>query len=263
MEVDVLITVKAYPTASAKYLETVCTAGIGARLGFVRLYPIRFRALPYGKQYRKYETIRAELVRNAKDPRPESYRLAEGTMQVVSGPIGTEDDWRERRELVLPHLSASMEDLWARQKEVGTCLGLVRPSDVTDVTVTRAESTDWTPRQREAIEQFSLFGEDLKPIPKLPVDFRYRFRCDDPRCRGHELKIIDWELGALYWKVLARREGDERAAAADVRAKFLDELCSPERDTCFFVGNMQRYPTSWLVLGVFWPPKQAQQELTF
>jgi hypothetical protein len=45
-----------------------------------------------------------------------------------------------------------------------------------------------------------------------------------------------------------------------VRRKFLDEICSTERDTRFFMGTVLPYNT-WLILGVFWPPKDTQYQL--
>jgi hypothetical protein len=32
-------------------------------------------------------------------------------------------------------------------------------------------------------------------------------------------------------------------------------MCGEGKDTIFYVGNMHRHPKSFLVLGVFWPPK--------
>jgi len=38
-----------------------------------------------------------------------------------------------------------------------------------------------------------------------------------------------------------------------IRAKFLDDLCGPSRDTYFLVGNHSTHPRSFMVLGVFYP----------
>jgi hypothetical protein len=32
-----------------------------------------------------------------------------------------------------------------------------------------------------------------------------------------------------------------------------------KRDTAFFVGNQHQHPTAFMVLGVWWPPKQPEQ----
>jgi hypothetical protein len=38
------------------------------------------------------------------------------------------------------------------------------------------------------------------------------------------------------------------------RDRFLDEMCSPNRDTHFYVGNMHQHPADFLVLGLWSPP---------
>ncbi len=64
----------------------------------------------------------------------------------------------------------------------------------------------------------------------------------------------DWEVGALYWNLVDRGATPEEAAAK-VKQKFLEEICSPERETYFYVGTVLSYPKSWLVIGTFWPRK--------
>ena len=58
----------------------------------------------------------------------------------------------------------------------------------------------------------------------------------------------------LFLNEASRLKSDE-AAAESVRKKFLGELCREDKDTRFFMGTHFPYNT-WLVLGVFWPPKQ-------
>ncbi len=51
----VLITVKTYPIPSAKYDELSCTAGVTEEGEFIRLYPINYRDLPWGQQFKKFD----------------------------------------------------------------------------------------------------------------------------------------------------------------------------------------------------------------
>lgn len=97
----ILVTVKTYPELSKTYGETVCTAGIRDDGTWVRLYPVPFRRLDESEQYRLYDWITCPLVRHSRDPRPESYRPT-GEIERV-GHVGTADNWRERRELLLGH----------------------------------------------------------------------------------------------------------------------------------------------------------------
>jgi len=72
----VLITVKTYPSLSAKYGELVCTAGFLEDGSWIRLYPIPFRKLKKDEKYTKYQWIELDIVNNDKDFRPESFRPA-------------------------------------------------------------------------------------------------------------------------------------------------------------------------------------------
>jgi len=68
--------------------------------------------------------------------------------------------------------------------------------------------------------------------------------------------IEDWELGVLYLKEVERL-GSQEAAADSVKKKFLGEICDKSRDTRFFMGTVFPYNT-WVVIGVFWPPRVRQ-----
>lgn len=62
----------------------------------------------------------------------------------------------------------------------------------------------------------------------------------------------DWEVGALYWKLVDKGASSEEAARK-VKAKFLDEICGPDKETYFMVGTVLQHPKSWLVIGTFYP----------
>jgi len=97
----VLITVKTYPTLSRKYGETVCTAGVRTDGSWMRIYPVPFRRLNEEEQYRKFDWIETTFVRSRSDPRPESHRPAYPAKMLPVGHMGTQDNWRDRRELLL------------------------------------------------------------------------------------------------------------------------------------------------------------------
>lgn len=97
----VLITVKTYPTISQRHGELVCTAGVREDGSWVRLYPIPFRLLDYKDRYQKFDWIETRLVRNTKDPRPETFHLADVADIQQVGRMETVENWRERRELML------------------------------------------------------------------------------------------------------------------------------------------------------------------
>ena len=259
----VLITVKTYPIPSAKYGELVCTAGVTEAGDFVRLYPINFRDQPYSKQYRKYQWIEVEADRHKTDARKESYRPDNDTLQILGEPIPTKDgDWSERGRFVLPRLAPSMECLRELQEQDGTSLGIIRPKVVTEM-VTEGDDREWKSSFLAELRQARLWDDrtvSKQPPRKLPFKFKYKFRCNDSRCKGHEMMNEDWELGALFWKLI-----DDGASEADaitkVKNKFFTEICGKRNDVHFFVGTVSNHPTSWVVLGTYYPKKQPQKLL--
>jgi hypothetical protein len=66
------------------------------------------------------------------------------------------------------------------------------------------------------------------------------------------MMIEDWEVGALFWRLVDKGANHEGTAKA-VREKFLNELCGSDKDTHFYVGTILAHPKSWVVIGVFYP----------
>ena len=254
IEREVLITVKAYPEPSVKYKETCCTAGISKEDGWLRLYPVRFRHLPRSRQFTKYQIVKLRMTPHPQDGRPESYRPDEESFQ-PGRVIGPEHGWAERRQWVLPTASTSMCEIQARQRENGISLGVFKPRVVKNLIITPT-SAEWSGRRKAAVSQ--LWFDDLRGknrIEKIPFEFKYRYFCEDTGCRGHNQRIIDWELGEL-----CRRLKKERLASdgikEKIRKRYIDTLCGTKRETYFFVGNHSRYRKSFMVLGVFWPSRR-------
>lgn len=252
----ILITVKTYPIPSAKYDELVCTAGVTDSGDFIRLYPVNFRDLPYSQQYKKYQWIEVEAEKHrGRDARKESYRPRDETLRLLREPIPTKDgDWSARAKFVLAKRSRSMEDLKERQKRDRTSLGIFRPREIIDLEIS-PDDPDWKPSFYAALKQQRLWDDRTRskqPPRKVPWKFRYRFSCDDPRCNGdHRMMIEDWELGALYWRCVDNGAAPDEAAA-QVKQKFFDQICAPDRDTHLYVGTVLAHGT-WVVVGTFWP----------
>lgn len=256
----VLITVKTHPIPSSKYDELVCTAGVTEAGDFIRLYPINFRDLPYSQQYKKYQWLEVDAVKHTgRDSRKESFRPDCDSIRLDGDPLSSRHNWAERALYVLAKRSQSMEELRDRQVRDRTSLGIFRPKEVFDL-VSQPAEPDWKPGFKAALMQQRLWENrkaSKEPPRKVPFKFQYRFSCDDPRCKGtHRMMIEDWEVGALYWRCVDGGATPDEARAA-VRKKFLDEICTPDRDTHFYVGTILAYPKSWVVIGLFWPKKTA------
>ena len=256
----VLITVMTYPHPSETHKELVCTAGITETGQWVRLYPIDYRYRPKDQQFRKYQWIEIDLADHGagNDNRRESRRPDLESIRILGEPLSTASNWRARREIIdaLPHRTKlELEALYDSEK---LSLGIVRPTEILELKVEPVER-DWKPQWQAVLKQFNLFSGPPKDLEKLPYKFSYLFRCADSGDKVHSAMIEDWELGVLYRKEVERL-GDEQAAVANVRKKFFDEICHPLRDTRFFMGTVFPYNT-WVVIGVFWPPKDMQESL--
>jgi len=252
---EVLITVKTYPHPSVGSVELVCCAGITSDHELVRIYPIDFRYRPESQRFAKYQWIEVDLAcRPAnKDWRKESRQplLRTLTLGEMIG-TGPSRDWADRNAIVdcVPH--RTLAELERLHKKDRTSLGIIRPMQCLDLEIEKC-SEKWSAKHEALLKQTNLFGEKPKMLHKIPYTFRYVFRCeDDPG--PHRCAITDWELGMLFLR--QREKHSEKTALQHVKERFLDRMCAEDRDTRFFVGTMLPR-NQWLVLGVFWPPKQS------
>ncbi len=255
----VFITVMTYPHPSAKHKELVCTAGVTAEGEWVRLYPVPFRYLRPEKRFHKYQWIELGLAPRgaATDRRRESREPDVESIRLIGEPLGTDGNWAERRRIIdsLPH--QTRDELRVLYERDGVSLGVVRPTQIIDLKVAEDKAV-WKPKWQKTLMQLDLFSGRPKALRKLPYKFSYVFRCEDST-KPHSAMIEDWELGVLFLKE-AERLGSDSAAARSVRNKYLNEVCSPSRDTRFFMGTVFPYNT-WVVIGVFWPPRSFQPRL--
>ncbi len=249
--IKVLITVKTYPTPSSKYDELVCTAGVREDGSFIRLYPIDYRNRPYWQWFRKYQWVEVEVERRTQDPRPESF-CPIGEIVPLGPPIDPGNNWTERKRYVFAKGLSVMCEL-QRKAQGEVSLGIIRPSVVEDFIIEETER-EFSEEYLIKMRQMDIFQSNKrKPLEKIPYKFSYKFRCEDPECRGHKQMIIDWELGRFYLRMRDQYQ-DEKIACDEVRKRFYDTICAADRDTHFFVGTTLEYGT-WIVIGTFWPKK--------
>jgi hypothetical protein len=165
----------------------------------------------------------------------------------------------KRREIMdaMPH--NTVNELKAKYDSDRASIGIVRPTKILDLEI-RAADPEWKSDWQNLFSQLRLFGPPQKPLRKLPYSFHYVFECEDSE-KPHTAMCEDWELGTLFLKEADRLGSDEKAAES-VRNKFLGELCREDKDTRFFMGTRFPYNT-WLVVGVFWPPRIDQRSLVF
>jgi hypothetical protein len=254
----ILITVKTYPTPAWKGIEVSCTAGITDDGEWIRLFPVPFRYLDGEKQFRKYEWISANVTRATDDPRSESHRLNADTIQ-VGDLVPPTDQWRKRKELLKPFIQPSMCEIQRqRDNHKSPTLGLFKPLEIKRLSVEQADRPEWTEQELAKLRQTVLFQTAPRQmLEKLPYAFRYEFSCSDPECRGHKMLCTDWEIGESY-----RRWRREYGVAWEgkFRQKYEDEMIN-KNDTYFFVGTVHQHPDAWIIVGLFYPPRQTMGDL--
>jgi hypothetical protein len=185
------------------------------------------------------------------DRRKESRKPILETICPLGEPLSTKNGWSVRRQIIDKIPIYTVNQLKSRYDSERMSLGIVKPTKVIDVKIESADP-EWKPEWQALFDQLTLFGPVRKPLRKIPYKFSYVFECEDSH-KPHNAMIEDWELGTL-WLNEVDRLGDEEQAALSVRRKFLDELCNENKDTRFFMGTTFPF-NSWVVLGVFWPPK--------
>lgn len=256
----ILIWTKTYPELSSKYIETVCTAGVCEDGSPVRLYPIPYRYLD--QQFHKYQWITAEVAKNSADPRPESYKVDCESIECGEVVPTSKDEWGKRAEVVFRKRDwqfDTVDALLEAQRNVGTSLGVVTPKRITGITITnRGEEevksfNEKIQKLRGQVnadrKQLDLFESSIPPQMKnlefLKSRARISWICAAPKCAGHEMQILDWEIAELQ-----RRDGDSRALQKLHQILNLEEYAAR-----FFLGNLFQYPTSFTIVGLWYPQR--------
>lgn len=249
-----LILVKAPPAISTKYRELVCTVGITKNGKLIRLHPIDFRYMDFEKRYKKYQWVEMEIEKHQGDKRADSYRPKVSTISVASKPIPTtKKGWEERKSIVLPLVSKSLEELQSEWKRYNTSLGLFKPKDVS-LKIEKG-SEEWGEKQSSILKQGVLIGQKTKPLDKIPFKFSYEFRCNDSKCTvaRHSLIIEDWEITELYRNMKSKYGYSIDLVLEKVKQKWEGEMWRGKQDSYLIVGTHSRFRTP-MILGVFRPP---------
>ncbi len=208
----VLITVKTYPAISEKYDELVCTAGFLEDGTWIRIYPIQFRKKSFEEQYKKYDWIEIDLVKNKSDFRKESFRPVSYDTEIkILDHLDTKSNWLLRKEIVFKNkIYFDIEVLIseAKNREIMTSLAVFKPTEIIGFTIVPVER-EWNKNKLEKLRQdrssnlFAQEDEDLfEEVKKLPFKFSYLLR--DSKGKKSKMMIEDWERGALYWSCLKK-----------------------------------------------------------
>lgn len=268
----VLITVKTYPTLSQSHIELVCTAGLREDGSWIRIYPIPFRLLESGQQFKKWTWVELPLRKRDKDKRPESFSPTDRNDITLGEEVSTSNKWNERRRLLFTKDPAwtDLAALIDAGKRNELSLAVFKPKKVKAFHADKAESDSWDPNKLDAVKNQlkqgdlldpDFIGESFKPANKLPYDFAYSF--EDENGKESKLRILDWEIGMLYWNCLKRENNRPEAAIEKVTQKYEDDFLST--DLHFILGTTlewhDRGKNPWVIIGVVPFPHDNQMEL--
>lgn len=261
----ILVLAKTYPSPSAQYVETSCVAGICETGAMRRLYPVPFRMIEEGRQFKKWQWISVRVEKANKDHRLESHRVFVDTIECQDW-IEPNGGWAMRWKWLdkMPCFT-SLDELNSARESQRVSIALFRPKKILGLEISKARHDDWTDEEREKLMreqmQGSLFDaaeakKQVKELRKIPFDFYYRCVFDSAEGEFEKkLKVVDWEVGALYWNCRKRHGA---AWEQPFRAKLENDLQS--KDLMFLLGNQHRFQDQWLIISLIYPPMRASQD---
>jgi hypothetical protein len=136
-------------------------------------------------------------------------------------------------------------------------LGVFKPAEIKRLVI-EPVAEQWSADELRILQQDTLFQKaPADTLEKIPFDFKYEFRCTESGCRGHEMTCTDWEMGQAYrrWR---KDYGDDWERA--FRQKFETDMIR-KFDTHFFVGTVRSHPSTWIIVGLFYPPLRVMGDL--
>lgn len=202
----------------------------------LRLFPIRFRRLPKEQQFDRFDLVEV-LATKASDPRPESYRVDEASIQLIERANTLTDEARVR--LWLPFIAPSLKALHEENRKTSRSLGIVRP-DPGSLKFFCKPAKDADSEDRDVADavqqtqQSSLLEDPLKPLEKSEYAFGYRFTSAG---HSHTHIVHDWEVQAAY-----------RSYKIKYGPRALEQLTReygeniPNRNLHFLLGTIAAHP---------------------
>jgi hypothetical protein len=257
----ILVVVKAYPEPSTKYKSAICMAGITEQREWIRLYPIDYDYFIKNLKFPKFTWIEADVEpATEKLMRKESFRVKKETIKIVDDSIsqigGSEKErakvWTARKKWLTSSLTPSIESLDLKWKEDRTSLGVIKPNLVD---LRFRKPVDEIKIVKERYLQQTLTGDRILVPDRIEHAISYKYRCEGTDCTTlHDQTCEDWELfeAVRDWPY-SGAEKEEK-----IRAQYFDFMKT--RDLHFIIGMYSLQPT-WMIIGLFYPPKEKNQDL--
>lgn len=197
--------------------------------------------MSYTDQYKKYDWVEVDLVKNKSDSRPESYRpVSDKTEFIKIGSLDTKSNWFERKEIVLKnvHVDLGLLIQEAKDKSICTSLAVFKPAKFLEFKIEEV-AREWPKEKLERLKQLNIFEQSNKGfqvVRKVPYKFSYKL--EDKNGKQSKMMIEDWEIGQLYWNCL-RKSNNEKEACELVKKKYWHDFVK-QRILIFF-SEQQKY----------------------
>lgn len=233
---EAIVIIKAAPQVGQRHGETVCCAGIDLYGHWLRLYPVSFRALEGGQKFGRWDRIKFKWRRPNDDPRPESRRVDQQSIEIV-GDLKSSERGKFLANSIVTSLS--------REREAGRSLALLKP-EILEFKSERKSQSDINTEVRRFDElraQADLFAKQVTPYQPCPYRFKYRYRNDDGERLG---TCQDWEIEATFFN-WSRLYGEVKALSKMERV-FGEDY--PKKGMLLAMGTHSLYPDTWLINGV-------------
>lgn len=181
----------------------------------------------------------------ASDPRPESYRVDEASIQLVQSGKKLTDE--AKVQLWQPFIAPSLKQLYADNRATSRSLGIIKP-DPGSIAFTVKPAKDAGAADLEVAEQVrqmqqSSFLEDpLTPLERPEFAFGYRYTS---AAHPHDQLIHDWEVQEAY-RQYKRRYGTD---ALDHLKRMYGETI-PAGNLHLIMGTMLAHPRTFIIIGL-------------
>lgn len=235
-------------------------------------FQFQFRRKSFDEQYKKYDWIEIDLVKNTSDFRKESYRpISYDTEIKILDHIDTKSNWLLRKEIVFKNkVHVDIEKLIAEAKDrkILTSLAIFKPTEIIDFTVESVER-EWDAKKLEKLKferSNNLFEQEAEDLFEVVRKLPYKFSFIIKDCNGKQSKMMieDWEIGQLYWRQLSKYEGNESKAINDVRDKYYEDFAKT-KDLHLYLGTSQLHHYTgrnpFMIIGTFHPKIEQQLRL--
>lgn len=231
---DLIILGRGCPERIRNGRITICTAGYSYKHGFIRIYPTRLdMRLP------QWSIVKVPLERNPQDTRKESWKIQGSRREwdrlsekvKVIGKLKQKD----RLSLIANLVTECIETF----NEEKRSLGIIKPI-IEECYFSEQEDYD-------ALTQYDLLG---RPLPKVkeqyPIVPRIKYRCLNCKAKTkHNQQVIEW--GFYEWL----RKYPDKADQVWENA----HIYSPNHEIFFFVGNLYRHRSKFIIISVLRLPK--------